>query len=231
MVFLGVDNRTRRLEMGVDNQVVTHLVLAVSSSDESFNGDCDLALVCLSEEMIDTLVARLNEVEALKRCDTQTRWGSMYAVEFWDYDCRFFRDTNQVDEMGDAGQEDVRVLLGQGDPVRLLEAPTIEEGEFQAVDCITVMVSPTEVWWTGIVKHTNCHVDTAIVPAKVIRDIQRRFKEAKRGLPTEESHESLAVGALRDLVEQLEDSTEQDDWTCSPRGLDLTRAKAVLSGV
>jgi hypothetical protein len=65
--------------------------------------------------------------------------------------------------------------------VRLSEAPTIEEEEFQRVDCLTVMVSPTEVWWTGIVKYTNCHLETSMVPANVIRDIQRRFKEAKRG--------------------------------------------------
>ena len=117
--------------MGVDNQVVTHLVLDVRDSDESFNGDCDLALVCLSEEMIDTLVERLREVATLKKCDTtQTRWGSMCA------------------------------------------------------------------------------------------------KEAKRGLPTEESHESLAVGALRDLVKQV----NKDSCPCRDM-IDLTRAKAVLSGV
>lgn len=153
---------------------ITHLVIDTSSTDDNYNGDCDLALVPLTPEYVADLLWYMAEAARLHRADD-----SVYDLECWDATPSYFRFNDRLEEIRDI-YGDLAVDVPRGEPILLTADPAFGEEEFQRVECQTVQVSGDEVWWTAYVKHTNVRIETARVSKKVLLKIQDRFPEEDR---------------------------------------------------
>ena len=153
----------------MSKEPITHLIIDTSSSNEDYNGDCDYALVPLSQDYVAELLGRMEIVGQLHRADKD-----VWSLESWDFGASYMRLNEKMETVRDI-YGDLLVEVPRGEPILVAADPQFAEDCFQRVECQTVSVTRDSIWWNCIVKHTSVRIETASIDRKCLLTIQRRF--------------------------------------------------------
>lgn len=128
------------------------IILRTSSSDENFNGECDYAVLTLTQELAATIlqyagVYRLLKTQIAAEVEDPHFLNSL---EFFSCDVEFF-SWSQFEEAG----------LDPDDFHDCHEIPDSFNPEPRRTDLARMYVQDTLVYWESFVKHTNVRIETA----------------------------------------------------------------------
>ena len=150
---------------------ITHLIVEASSNDEDYSGECDCCLVEMTAKYVAHLLQYMDKVAEMQQAD-----GSVYNLECWDSNPRFFCWSEKLDELPES-------YVGQ--PNLLNADPQFDENDLQRVECQTVRISEDDACWTAGLRHTDISVETDYVSKGTLLRILRSLGGTQSTTPEE----------------------------------------------
>lgn len=130
------------------------LLLNTHSSDENFNGDCDLGIVEITPDLQKTIKKGQRAFRAIsKQCATLDQ------IMLREPPCIFL---SYADAEGLFDEAD----LPQPGSYRILSRPLPNLNAIQGTDCNRLHLDKHDVWWNAIVRHCSTQITTTCVSIK-----------------------------------------------------------------
>ena len=156
------------------------IVLATSSTNPEYNGECDYALVRLSPELIDEVRRRVELARQAGEKDND-----LYELYFWGGTADFY-DSELLDACQDAIADEQAAQewltgLEQNGHALVPSTADLAASEPQRTECDQMIVrcSPSsvnpdyEIAWTTIPKHSDVYVTTRDLPLAALEGYVR----------------------------------------------------------
>jgi len=148
---------------------ITHLIIDTSIGNEYDIGRCDYCLVQMSADYVSYLLKYMDKVKRLYQADE-----NIYSLECWDARPAYFQFNNGLEKVVDI-YGNLASDVPSGEPILLGTEPQFSEEDFTRVECQTVNVLKSEVWWIAYVKHTNTRIESAPILKETLLKIRRSF--------------------------------------------------------
>lgn len=133
------------------------LIGGTHSSNDNYNGDCDWAVIDMTEEKAGEILRWMDKAAAFKAENSQ-----FYCFEFWwGFSCY---SAAALDDCNPPTFDD-------GDEFFLFpsaEQPTFEEKEWQSCECYLVQITDDTCQWNCLVKHDTTLISTPLVWRKQV---------------------------------------------------------------
>ncbi len=130
------------------------LLLNTHSSDENFNGDCDLGIVEITPYIKTTL--RKGQRAFRQLSQQLTTLDEIILREPW---CLFLSYSDASTYFDDAD-------LPDPGSYRIHFTPMPNLKTVQSVDCPQLFLDKSDVWWNAIPRHSSTHISTTAVSIK-----------------------------------------------------------------
>jgi len=134
----------------------TAVMVVWSSADDCVGPD--FALLELTPEYAQLLLRRMAMARAQQSQDK-----SLYALSFWSGQPTFVCWDALPEELAGQVEEEELVILEQ--------APAVAADQVERVECVRAVVTPEDVYWEAIVKHTSIRLATATCPRATLAEI------------------------------------------------------------
>lgn len=132
------------------------LLLDTHSSDDNFNGDCDLGIVELTPYLKTTLRKGQQAIRELTR--QLTTLDELVLREPW---CLFLSYSDASLIFDDADFPD-------HGSYRIHSTPMPNLKTVQSIDCPKLVLDKEDVWWTAVPRHSSTHISTTAVPIRAV---------------------------------------------------------------
>jgi len=130
------------------------LLLDTHSSDENFNGDCDLGIVEITPDLQETIKNGQGAFRALsKQCATLDQ------IMLREPPCIFLSYTD-ADGLFDEAD------LPEPGRYRILSRSLPNLNTIQGTDCNRLVLDKHDVWWNAIVRHCSTQITTTCISIK-----------------------------------------------------------------
>ncbi len=138
------------------------LLLETCSSDDDYNGDCDIAAIPLTQDLLKCIRRMHRLARQVKR-----RLHDFRELAVVSFTATFLSYADATALFGE-------VNLPNGLPTLVTgKFPTLDDHR-QSVDYPRLCMIEDDVWWEGVVRHTSVRIATLSVP------INHRYFDARR---------------------------------------------------
>jgi hypothetical protein len=137
----------------------TAVIVVWSSSDDC--SDADFAILEIDPEYARRLQQRLDLAGSLKAQDE-----SLHALTFWSGLPTFISRESLPDELANQVEDEELVVLDH--------SLVVPEDAAERVECVQAVVTPEDIYWEALVKHTSIRLETAPIPRAALEEIARQ---------------------------------------------------------
>lgn len=141
------------------------LVCETYSSDENWNGECDLCVIPVTADFLRLYQRKMYHYQSIKGRNSELK--DLLWLTFFDYSPSWIAGTGEVyDFLGEELDSSYFTLI-MGESVEQFEK--LMEGNEQRIEGSTLCVADGSVWYECYVKHTNVKISSYTLQVSIIQ--------------------------------------------------------------